>query len=313
MGVKIRLTNGVLETIPHHPIDSVGVSERAASFTKRSLKKGSKLEALKTMVAMMDLTTLEGADTPERVRQLCGRARQPLPAHLDELVGGVPPVAAVCVYPALVPVAVEFLAETSVQVASVSTAFPSSQVSGELKLLDVQQAVSWGATEIDMVISRNAFLRGDYQTVYDEIVKVKEACGTGAHLKVILETGELGTLDQVYRASKLAILAGADFIKTSTGKVQPGATLPVTLVMLQSIFDHFQQSGQRIGMKPAGGVRTAKEAIAYLCMVYEVLGVEWLTPTLFRFGASRLLNDVLRQILRQVTGSYYNEEVFGSE
>jgi deoxyribose-phosphate aldolase len=270
---------------------------------------------------MCDLTTLEGMDTPGRVRQLCAKARFPAPPDLiDPLLAKkgqpkLPSVAAVCVYPAMVPVAVEALAGSGIEVASVATAFPSGQAPLEVKLDDTRFAIAQGATEIDMVINRGAFLSGRYQEVFDEIVEVKRCCdeaagGKDVHLKVILETGELGSYDRVRLASDLAMEAGADFIKTSTGKVTPAATLPVTLVMLQAIADFHRRTGKKIGMKPAGGIRTAKQAIHYLCMVNETLGPEWLTPARFRFGASALVNDLLRQIYKELTGRYYYDKVF---
>lgn len=301
--------------IPYYPIDQVGVDERAAFFTKRSIKNESKLDALYATISMMDLTTLEGADTPGRVRQLCAKARNPVSSGVYEqiaanpLARSIPSVAAVCVYPNMVPYAVESLQGANIQVASVATAFPAGQLPIGIKCADVEAAVAFGASEIDMVINRGAFLSGDYQTVFDEILQVKEACGK-AHLKVILETGELGTYDRIHFASQLAMLAGADFIKTSTGKVTPAATLSVTLIMLNAIKEFHQRTGIKVGMKPAGGIRTAKLAIHYLCMVNETLGEEWLTPELFRFGASALLNDVLKQIYKQLTGRYYYDKIF---
>lgn len=316
--VNLAGFSGKRLTIPSYPIDQVGLEERASTFTKRSIKTQSKLDALYTVIRMIDLTTLEGADTPGKVRQLCAKAISPVPAEVfDELSNyenfkPLPSVAAVCVYPTMVPIAVEALRGTGIQVASVATAFPAGQLPLEIKLADVKDAVSCGATEIDMVINRGAFLAGKYQTVFDEIVAVKEACGD-AHLKVILETGELGTYDKVRLASYISMMAGADFIKTSTGKVSPAATMPVTLVMLQAIADYYSQTGKIIGMKPAGGIRTAKQAIHYLCMVNETLGPQWLTPDLFRFGASSLLNDVLRQIYKQITGRYYYTKAFSMD
>ncbi len=301
--------------IPFYPVDQVGLEERAQFFTKRSVKAQSKLDALFAIIRMIDLTTLEGADTPERVKQMCAKARFPVPPGVYESLQQVkalpamPSVAAVCVYPSMVPHAALALNGTGIHIASVATAFPAGQLPLDLKLADVRKAVSFGADEIDMVINRGAFLSGDYKTVFDEIVQVKEACGS-AHLKVILETGELATYDRIQFASHLSILAGADFIKTSTGKVNPAATLPVTLLMLQAIKDHYERTGIKIGMKPAGGIRTAKLALHYLCMVNEVLGEDWLTPDLFRFGASALLNDVLKQIYKQVTGRYYYDKIF---
>jgi deoxyribose-phosphate aldolase len=296
-------------------VDEVGAHERADFFTKRSIKKDSKLYALYLALSMCDLTTLEGADTPGRVRQMCAKARYPVPPDVfaplanGKAVAPIPSVAAVCVYPSMVPVAVKALAGTAIQIASVATAFPSGQAPLSTKIDDTKFAVNAGATEIDMVINRGAFLSGDYQEVFDEIVAIKEACGA-AHLKVILETGELGSYDRVRLASEIAMEAGADFIKTSTGKVQPAATLPVTLVMLQSIADFHRRTGKKIGMKPAGGIRTAKQAIHYLCMVNETLGPDWMTPHLFRFGASSLINDLLRQIFKEMTGRYYYDRAF---
>lgn len=304
--------------IPYVPVDQVGAEERAAFFTKRSIKSSSKLDALYTIISMIDLTTLEGADTPGKVRQMCAKARYPVPPGIyDSFVEHpkakkLPEVAAVCVYPSMVPHAVKALKGTEINIASVATAFPSGQLPLDIKLADVRRAVEFGATEIDMVINRSAFLSGDYQTVFDEIIQIKEACGD-AHLKVILETGELVTYDRVQFASHLAMLAGADFIKTSTGKVSPAATLPVTLVMLTAIKDYYKSTGVKVGMKPAGGIRNSKMAIQYLCMVNEVLGSEWLTPDLFRFGASSLLNDVLKQIYKQVTGRYYYDKIFSQD
>jgi deoxyribose-phosphate aldolase len=288
-------------------VDAVAVEERAAALAKRSIKKGSKVAGLKLAIAMMDLTTLEGKDTPGKVRQMCQKALRPLDSD-----GGIGPCAAVCVYPNLVPVAKETLAGSSVKVASVATAFPSGQSPLEVKLDDVRRAVDFGADEIDMVIDRGAMLTGDYAKVFDEIAATKNACGP-AHLKVILETGELGSYDLVRKASEIGIAAGGDFIKTSTGKVQPAATPPVTLVMLEAIRDHFYATGRRIGMKPAGGVRTAKQALHYLVIVKETLGDAWLTPDLFRFGASALLNDVLMQLEKERTGNYQAAEDFSKD
>ncbi len=286
------------------PVDQVGVEERAASLAKRSIKREAKLWALEMVIRMMDLTTLEGKDTPGKVRALAGKARRPDPTDPS-----IPSVAALCVYPSMVPTAVEALRGSGVRVASVSTYFPSGQAPLEVKLADVRDAIAMGADEIDMVIDRGAFLAGDYGRVYDEIVAVKEACGE-THLKVILETGELETYDNVRRASVLAMAAGADFIKTSTGKVSPSATLPVTLVMLEAIRDFYQQTGRAVGMKPAGGIRTAKESIAYLTLLYETLGPDWMTPERFRFGASSLLNDVLMQIRKERSGRYSGSDYF---
>jgi deoxyribose-phosphate aldolase len=286
------------------PVDAVGVEERAASLAKRSIKREAKLWALDLVIRMTDLTTLEGKDTPGKVRALAGKARRPDPTDPS-----IPSVAALCVYPAMVPAAREALAGSTVRVASVATYFPSGQAPLDVKLNDVREAIALGADEIDMVIDRGAFLAGDYGHVYDEIVAVKEACGEH-HLKVILETGELETYDNVRRASVLAMAAGADFIKTSTGKVSPSATLPVTLVMLEAIRDFHHQTGRAVGMKPAGGIRTAKESIAYLTLLYETLGPEWMTPDRFRFGASSLLNDVLMQIRKERSGRYSGTDYF---
>jgi deoxyribose-phosphate aldolase len=253
---------------------------------------------------MVDLTTLEGADTPGKVRALSAKALRPDPADPT-----CPPVAAVCVYPAMVPVAAEVLAGSGVHLASVATAFPSGQAPLDVKLADTRDAVAGGADEIDMVISRGAFLSGRYDQVYDEIVAVKEACGQ-AHLKVILETGELGTYDNVRRASWLAMLAGADFIKTSTGKVPVAATLPVTLVMLEAVRDFRARTGRQVGVKPAGGIRTTKDAIKYLVLINETVGDDWLHPDWFRFGASSLLNDLLMQRTKLTTGHYAGPDYF---
>ncbi len=287
-----------------HPIDQVMVEERAASFTKRSIKTSAKLAGLKMIVSMMDLTTLEGKDTPGKVAYLCRKAIQPAEPRL-----AVPSCAAVCVYPNLVRAAKSFLGTSGVKVAAVATAFPSGAMPLRVKLQDVRAAVGEGADEIDMVIDRGAFHAGEFGRVADEIVAVKEACGA-AHLKVILETGELVTYDNVRFASDIAMNAGADFIKTSTGKVQPAATLPVTLVMLEAIRDFFFATGRRIGMKPAGGIRTAKEALSYLVMLSETLGDDWLTPDLFRFGASTLANDVVMQIAKLNDGNYQGSDYF---
>ena len=271
------------------------------------MKKGAKVAGLTLAVRMMDLTTLEGKDTPGKVRQLCAKARAPL--DRDQSVG---PCAAVCVYPNLVACAKEALRGSGVNVASVATAFPSGQSPLDVKLDDVRAAVGAGADEIDMVIDRGAMLAGEYAKVFEEIAATREACG-GAHLKVILETGELGSFDVVRKASDLAIAAGADFIKTSTGKVQPAATPAVTLVMLEAIRDHYHATGRRIGMKPAGGVRTAKQALQYLVLVKETLGDAWLVPHLFRFGASALLNDVLMQLEKEKTGAYAAADDFSKD
>ena len=285
-------------------VDQIMVEERAAAFAKRSIKTSAKLAGLKLAVSMMDLTTLEGKDTPGKIAFLCRKAMQPADPRY-----GVPPCAAVCVYPTFVRVAKTFLGDSGVKVASVVTAFPTGLMPLKLKLEEVRSASRDGADEIDMVIDRGVFLAGDYGRVFDEIVSTKEACGA-AHLKVILETGELQTYDNVRLASEIAMRAGADFIKTSTGKVSPAATMPVTLVMLEAIRDYFYETGIRIGMKPAGGIRTAKQALAYLVMVKETLGDDWLTPDLFRFGASTLVNDVLMQIVKTVDGNYQGSDYF---
>jgi deoxyribose-phosphate aldolase len=276
-------------------VDQVGAEARAAGLATRSIKTTAKAWAIDTAIRMVDLTTLEGSDTPGKVRSLCAKAMHP--------DAGAPPVAAVCVYPDLVATAVQELRGSPVQVASVATAFPSGRASLPTKLHDVREAVAAGATEVDMVIDRGAFLAGRYLHVYDEIVATKAECGE-AHLKVILETGELATLDNVRRASWLALLAGCDFIKTSTGKISPAATPPVALAMLEAVRDFAGAAGERRGVKLAGGIRTAKEAVRYLVMVNEVAGEEWLTPDLFRFGASSLLNDLLLQRHKLATGAY---------
>jgi deoxyribose-phosphate aldolase len=283
-------------------IDSVGVGERAKRFQTRSIKKASKLGALELALSMVDLTTLEGADTPGKVRQLCRKGLLPDPTDPS-----LPHVAAICVYPSMVASAHEVLAGTGVELASVATAFPSGQSPLELRIKEVEACVDAGATEIDMVINRGAFLSGKHSLVADEIAAFKKACGD-AHLKVILETGELGTLDRIRFASDLAMDAGADFIKTSTGKIGQAATMEVTLVMLEAIRDYYWRTGIKIGMKPAGGIRTAKQAFHYLVMLRETLGTEWLTPKLFRFGASSLANDILMQIRKLKHGVYSHPE-----
>ena len=280
------------------PVDRVATDARAASFQTRSLKKEAKLEGLGTVISMIDLTTLEGQDSTEKVRSICQKAMYPVASLCS-----IPSVAAVCVYPRLVGVAKTALVGSSVKVASVVTAFPSGQASLPTRLVDVREAVDAGADEVDMVIQRGIWLAGKRQEVADEIAAVRDACGA-AHLKVILETGELESYDAVRAASDLAIQAGADFIKTSTGKVPSAASLGVTLVMLESIRDHFLKTGEKVGMKPAGGISSAKLALHYLVMVKETLGDDWLTPDLFRFGASSLLNDVLLQIKKQQSGAY---------
>ncbi len=288
-------------------VDEVGVSERVARFQTRSIKTSSKVDALKMILSMIDLTTLEGQDTPGKVRQLCQKAM-----HLHDSMPGLPHVAAVCVYPTMVGVAKKALGDRGINVASVATAFPSGMSSRQVKLDETRMAVGEGADEIDMVISRGAFLQGEYGFVFDEIAAIKDACGD-AHLKVILETGELGTLDRVRRASVLAMHAGADFIKTSTGKIQPAATLPVTYVMLQAIRDFHHETGRMIGMKPAGGISNSKLAVHYLVMLRETLGTAWMTPDWYRFGASSLANDVLMQLQKQATGRYQSPDYFSKD
>jgi deoxyribose-phosphate aldolase len=290
-----------------HPVDEVGIRERVARLATRSIKKASKVKGLKLALSMVDLTTLEGADTPGKVRQLCTKA-----IHLHSGRTDLPMVAAVCVYPTMVRIAREALQGTPIQVAAVATAFPSGMNPLKVKLADTRYAVGEGAHEIDMVISRGDFLRGEYLRVADEISQVKEACGK-AHLKVILETGELGTLDRVRLASDLAMQAGADFIKTSTGKIQPAATPEVVLVMLQAIDDYYRKTGKRIGMKPAGGIANAKAALNLLIMVREILGPAWLTPDLFRIGASKLPNDMLMQLEKERTGVYQGLDYFSND
>jgi deoxyribose-phosphate aldolase len=285
-------------------IDQVAVEERAGTLAKRSIKRESKVFALELAVRMTDLTTLEGADTPGKIAALASKAIRPDPSD-----AGVPSVAALCVYPNLVPTAVERLRGSGVKVASVATAFPSGQSPLEVKLEEVRWIVEQGADEVDMVIDRGAFLAGRYAKVYDEVVRVKETSG-GAHLKVILETGELGTYDNVRRASLLAMAAGADFIKTSTGKLPSAATLPVALVMLEAIRDVYEETGRQVGFKPAGGIRTAKQAVQHLVLVHETLGPDWLTPDRYRFGASSLLNDILMQLRKEKTGRYQSPDYF---
>jgi deoxyribose-phosphate aldolase len=285
-------------------VDQVMVEERAAAFAKRSIKTSAKLAGLKLAISMMDLTTLEGKDTPGKIAFLCRKAMQPADPRYK-----VPACAAVCVYSNLVRVAKKFLGTSGVKVASVATAFPTGLMPLKLKLQEVRSAARDGADEIDMVINRGVFLTGDHDRIFDEIAATKEACGA-AHLKVILETGELQTYDNVRLASAIAMRAGADFIKTSTGKISPAATMPVTLVMLEAIRDYFYETGIRIGMKPAGGIRNAKQALAYLVMLKETLGDDWLTPDLFRFGASTLVNDVLMQIAKIADGNYQGGDYF---
>jgi deoxyribose-phosphate aldolase len=288
----------------HVPIDQIGVEERVARLKTRSIKKDSKKFALRLALSMVDLTTLEGMDTDNKVVQLCRKATRPHVHGKD-----IPSVAAVCVYPPFVRIAKKELQGTGINVASVATAFPSGHATLKEKLAEVRYCVNEGADEIDMVISRGEFLRGNYNYTFDEVAAIKEACGP-AHLKVILETGELQTLDNVRKASDISMYAGADFIKTSTGKVSPAATLPVTLVMLEAIRDYYLKTGIRIGMKPAGGIRDSKTALQYLVTVKETLGADWLNPDLFRFGASTLANDLLMQIMKQDTGIYQSKDYF---
>ena len=285
-------------------IDQVGVEERASRFTKRSIKNETKVNGLKLALNMIDLTTLEGKDTEGKVKQLCYKAR-----HLHDAYPGLPTVAAVCVYPSMVGVAKQALGDSGIKVASVATAFPSGQSTRDVKIRDTKFAINQGADEIDMVISRGKFLQGEYHFVFDEIAAIKEVCGE-ARLKVILETGELGSLDKVRKASDIAMYAGADFIKTSTGKISPAATMPVTLVMLEAIRDFYYKTGKKIAMKPAGGISKAKLALHYLIMLNEVLGAEWMNNEWFRFGASSLANDILMQLMKQKTGVYQSADYF---
>jgi deoxyribose-phosphate aldolase len=285
-------------------VDAVALEERAASLAKRSIKKEAKLWALELAIRTTDLTTLEGSDTPGKAAALASKAIRPDPSDPT-----IPSVAAVCVYPNLVPAVRARVEGTGVKVAAVATGFPSGQYPTHIKVADVRSAVELGADEIDMVIDRGAFLSGRYAKVYDEVVQVKEACGD-AHLKVILETGELGTYDNVRRATLLAIAGGADFVKTSTGKINPAATLPVALCMLEAVRDVYEQTGRRVGFKAAGGIRQSKQAIQHLVLVHETLGPDWLTPDLYRLGASSLLNDILMQIRKQKTGVYQGPDYF---
>jgi len=287
-----------------HGVDAVAAEERAASLARRSLKKEAKVWGLNLAISMIDLTTLEGKDTRGKVYALCQKAMRP-----DPLDHTVPHVAAVCVYPAMIGFVKQALVGSGVHIASVATGFPSGQTFIDIKVQETRDAVAAGADEIDMVIDRGAFLSGDYQKVFDEIAEVKEACGP-AHLKVILETGELANYDQVRKASLIAMYAGGDFIKTSTGKVGVNATLPVTLVMLEAIRDFYHVTGKKIGMKPAGGIANSKLALAYLVVLYETLGGEWMNPDMFRFGASSLLNDILMQLKKEKSGAYQSGDYF---
>ncbi len=299
-------------------VDEIGTKERSAMLASRSIKTDSKIWALKTAISMIDLTTLEGKDSEGKVHAMCQKGISPKPGD-----DSIPHVAAICVYPNMIKFAKSAVRNSGVKIASVATAFPSGQYPLKLKLEDVKRCISDGADEIDMVISRGEFLSGDYEFVFNEIKEIKETCVTSAvtyserhkinhqvHLKVILETGELETFDNVRKASFIAMMAGGDFIKTSTGKVQPAATLPVTLVMLEAIRDYYNETGIKIGMKPAGGIKTAKDAIAYLVLVKETLGEEWLTPDLYRLGASSVLNDILMQIDKQKTGFYQGADYY---
>lgn len=299
-------------------VDEIGAKERAGMLASRSIKTESKVQALKTAISMIDLTTLEGKDSEGKVHAMCQKAIHPKPGD-----DSIPHVAAVCVYPNMIKFAKEAVRDSGVHIASVATAFPSGQYPLKLKLEDVKRCVADGADEIDMVISRGEFLSGDYEFVFDEIRQIKECCVNSSveysskhnvkrdvHLKVILETGELETYDNVRKASFIGMMAGGDFIKTSTGKVQPAATLPVTLVMLEAIRDYYNETGIKTGMKPAGGIKTAKDAIAYLVLVKETLGDEWLMPDLFRLGASSVLNDILMQIDKQRTGFYQGSDYY---
>ncbi len=288
-------------------IDQVGIEERIARFNSRSIKKESKIHALKLALNMIDLTTLEGKDTEGKVKQLCYKAMHPA-----DNIHGLPSVAAVCVYPTFVKTAKKALNNSKVKVASVATAFPSGNSTLEIKLNDTKLAVDNGADEVDMVISRGEFLSGNYNFVFDEIANIKAACGN-ARLKVILETGELSSLDNVRKASDIAIAAGADFIKTSTGKIQPAATMPVTLVMLQAINDHYLKTGKMVGMKPAGGISTAKSALQYLVMLHETLGNKWMNNQWFRFGASSLANDIILQLGKEQKGVYYSKDYISND
>ena len=288
-------------------VDETGVKERAAAIAGRSVKKESKVAAIKMAVSMIDLTTLEGKDSAGKVHAMCQKAKFPLEGAPE-----IPHVAAVCVYPNLIRTAKSALEGSGVKVASVATSFPSGQSPMKLKVEEVRKVVQMGADEVDMVISRGEFLEGNYDYTFKEVQAIKEACGE-AHLKVILETGELETFDNVRRASMISMLAGADFIKTSTGKVQPAATLPVTLVMLEAIRDFYNETGRIVGMKPAGGIKTTKDAISYLCLVKETLGDMWLTPDLFRMGASSLLNDLLMQYRKEQSGVYQSAEYFTND
>ncbi len=297
----------IYQNNPSPTIDQVGIFDRIDRITSRSIKGTTKIEGLKMALNMVDLTTLEGADTDKKVIQLCNKAQ-----HLHDAYPNLPNVAAVCVYPNFVKIAKESLVGSGINVASVATAFPSGQSSLKVKLLDTKIAIDAGAEEVDMVISRGKFHEGDYNFVFDEIAAIKAACGD-SRLKVILETGELGTFDRVRKASDIAIDAGADFIKTSTGKISPAATLPVTLVMLEAIKDHYYKTGIQVGMKPAGGISNSKLALQYLMLVKETLGKDWLTNQWFRFGASSLANDLIMQLVKQDSGVYQSKDYFSKD
>ena len=286
------------------PVDQIAIEDRIKKLFSRSIKKKSKIEALYIALSMLDLTTLEGKDSPGKVKNLCYKA-----AHLYDILPGLPTVAAICVYPKFVKIAKNSLEGTNIKVASVATGFPSGMNSLNEKLLEVKKIIDNGADEIDMVISRGEYLRGNFDYVCEEIFKIKEICGN-KHLKVILETGELETLDNVRKASFLAMYSGADFIKTSTGKISPSAVPSVVLTMLEAISDYYKETGIKVGMKPAGGISTAKQSIQYLVMVKETLGTDWLNPDLFRFGASSLANDILLQIVKQNSGIYQSPDYF---
>jgi deoxyribose-phosphate aldolase len=299
----------LLKNFKSVPVDLMGVNDRIARIKSRSVKAEAKIQGLHMALNMIDLTTLEGADTPNKVRQLCYKAMHP-----HDQMNGIPTVAAVCVYPSLVRTAKEALKDSDVKVAAVSTYFPSGQSTLEIKLKETQYAIDEGADEIDMVISRREFLQGNYEYVLSEIISVKELCHkNNVRLKVILETGEIGSLDEVRKASDIALLANPDFIKTSTGKIGQAANMQVTLVMLQAIWDHYQKTGVQVGMKPAGGISDAKSALHYLIMVKEILGAEWLSNKWFRFGASRLANDVLMQLAKQESGVYQAPQYFSKD
>ena len=289
-------------------VDKLGIEDRISRITKRSLKRESKLKGLEMILSMIDLTTLEGMDTVKKVEQLCYKA-----THLHNQFPNLPRVAAVCVYPNMVRIASNSLKESDVLVASVATAFPSGNATLQIKINDTKEAIENGANEVDMVISRGKFHSGEYNYVFDEIAAIKDVCGENSRLKVILETGELGDYDHIRMASEIAINAGADFIKTSTGKISPAATLPITLVMLEAIKDHYYNTGKMVGMKPAGGISNAKLALQYLMLVKETLGNLWLDKHWFRFGASSLANDVLMQIAKQKTGFYQSNNYFSKD